>query len=244
MKSKFFERIITVEKQNDSVVYSGSTLRDLAHLCGIRHLTVIIVPFIADGENKGKWLVHNRSDKQLAKGLVTPPYSYNLFGGHCNPPENEEALLGKEISPHLLLDAAVREMSEELFIREDRGRELEIFGTENTIRVLPYPVSAEKLIPLGYADFNDTKDHECSYYFALPLPVQNPEGFIAADDYLREDGSKGNVALPVSLKTERELYELYRENNSDIEICNAISRLWEEQNKELYHRLLEMTQSV
>ena len=244
MTLKFSERIITVEKQYGKIICSGSIERETAHQSGIRHLTVIVVPFVPDGKDQGKWLVHNRRDKQLAKGLSSPEFSYNLFGGHCNPPEEEDMIIGKEIGKDLLLDSAVREMSEELFIRDDRGRNLEVFGSDGFIRAIPYPVREDQLIPLGYADFDDSKDAEYSFYFALPVSAENIESYVAADDYIREDSCKGNVALPISLKSERELYALYQQNNSDIEICNAISRLWEPQNSTLLSKIRQITNQI
>ena len=241
MKLKFSERIIAIENKNGKIIYTGCVERDAAHQSGIRHLTVIIVPFLCDGANQGKWIVHNRRDKQLAKGLNTPEFSYNLFGGHCNPPENKNDLIGKEISEELLLDSAMREMGEEFYLKSESGVALEIFNTKKAVFAKPYFLSRDSLIPLGRADYDDGRDAEYSFYYALPVPSADAENVIAADDYIRADDSKGNIALPISFKSEQELYELYCQNNSNIEICNAVSRLWEPQNNTLLSKIRLIT---
>lgn len=232
------ERIITVDRQGDQIIYSGSAERNFAHQKGICHLTVIIIPFIADGKNKGKWVVHNRRDKQLAKGLACPAVSFNLFGGHCNPPKEEASLVDKEVRAELLLDSALRELSEELFLKADEGMALECFGSKDVIIAKRYPVNSTDLIPLGYTYCKDKNDIECSYVYAFSVPSAVEERIIAADDYTKSDGSKGNVALPVFLKSESELIKHH--NLSESEICNAITRLWKPQNAEIHSKLLQI----
>ena len=244
MISKFSERIITVDRKDHTILYTGSTERDTAHQKGIRHLTVIVVPFLKDGADKGKWIVHNRRDKQLAKGLLTPAYSYNLFGGHCNPPVKEDKFIGKEIGKELLLDAALREMNEEFYLKSNSGVALKSFGSDKVIFAQPYPLSPDDLIPLGCADFDDGCDAECSFFYALPISSADAQNIIAADDYIRKDGKKENIALPAAILSERKLYSLYHKNNSNTEICNAITRLWEEQNQSLYQKLLDTIKSL
>ena len=244
MKLNFSERIITVDRKDDKILYTGSVERDIAHQSGICHLTVIIVPFISDGADQGKWIVHNRRDKQLAKGLNTPGYSYNLFGGHCNPPENEDELIGTEISEDVLLDSALREMSEEFYLKSERGVALENYNTEKAVYAKPYPLSPAKLIPLGWADYSDGRDAECSFYYALKVPSKDAQNVIAADDYIRTDGRKGNIGLPISFKSEQEMFLLYQQNNSDIEICNAISRLWDPQNNTVLSKIRQITGQI
>lgn len=237
------EKIITVERRGEKVIYTGSSDRDTAHKHGICHLTVIVVPFIADGADKGKWIIHDRRDKQLAKGLPCPGCSFNLFGGHCNPPFSEAALIGEEIPEALLIDSALRELSEELYLSCDSGEALERFGKNETVLAKPYPLNENSLIGIGWTFFSDAADTECSFLYGLPVPSKDVESLIAADDYIKPDGTKGNIALPVFIKTERELLDIYRENNSDTEICNAITRLWDERNSAVYKKLSDTIQS-
>lgn len=248
MANKTEEHVYIVERQNDSVICSGTIERTVAEREGIRHLTVIIVPFIADGENKGNWIVHNRHDKQKAKNKISPMLSINLFGGHCCPSDGDIIETGSTVNESLLLHNAVREMTEELFERcssQDTGA----IALEDWSKGFPdcsipiygrsYNMPECSLIPIGYADYTSKNNVECSYLFALPIPCADIDKLIAADDYQRKDGSKGTVCLPILIKTERELFELSKADSSDVEICDAITRLWELQNKNTYQRLID-----
>lgn len=243
MNEKSSEKVVIVKNNSQQIIYTGSVERGFAHQYGVCHLTVIVVPFITDGVDKGKWIVHNRRDKQLAKGLNCPQYSFNLFGGHCNPPLNESEIIGKEISQKFLLESALREISEELYLLADKDSFLKCWGNNRTISAVRYPVSIDKMIRIGYVFCNEGNDKEISYLYALPIPSADTAKLIAADDYHKTDGTKENIALPIFVKAEKALYELYQDTNPDIEICNAITRLWKDQNKVVYHKLIKMIQN-
>ena len=239
------ERIVTVERKNGSIIYTGSVERELAERDGIRHLTVIIAPYITDGASRGFLITHNRHDKQLAKGKPCPEYSYNLFGGHCNPPdEGDGELIGHEVSEKFLLSNAMRELSEELYRKaqaDDIGaEELENRSGGQPIYGAPYPVREDELIPLGYISCEEKYDMEYSYLYALPVSSVNAQSVIAADDYRRADGTKGNIALPSAIMSLDELRETHEKARPDAEVCNAITRLWNEQNKAVYIKLREL----
>lgn len=241
------ERIITVESTDNKIIYTGSSERTTAEQNGIRHLTVIAVPVVTDGTHKGKLLVHNRRDKQLAKGKACPEYSYNFFGGHCNPPEYESPLIGKPISEELLSENLLRELSEEMFISSADKTDaaiLENRAGNSAVFAKPYPLKKDDLIPLGYTKFSSTHDNEYSYMYAMLLTSDTANVIIAADDYQKPDGTKGNLALSTALMTLDELHSLYRSSKTEVEICNAITRLWDKQNEAVFQKLSNLINRI
>lgn len=237
------ERIITVEKADNKIIYTGSTERTTAEQYGIRHLTVIAAPIITEGKDKGKLLVHNRRDKQLAKGKACPKYSYNFFGGHCNPPAVESPLIGKPVNEELLLENILRELSEEMYLPTEADAKTTVLENKadgSAIYAKPFPLNRSDLIPLGYTVYSSCNDNEFSFVYALPLTSDTAGRVIAADDFQKPDGSKGNLALPTALMTLDDLRALYEKGDNDTEICNAISRLWEKQNEAVYRKLTKL----
>ena len=66
------------------------------------------------------------------------------------------------------------------------------------------------------------------------------EKLIAVDDYRRANGTKGDLVLPVILTTETELRRQFESGNPEVEVCDAITRLWEKQNAGTYEKLLRI----
>ena len=211
----------------------------------VRHLTVIIVPFAADGKDKGKWIVHDRTEKQWAKGKVScKSPSYNFFGGHVKADITKEELLGCEIPQYIFDNAARDELSEELLVGSDNNEKLlEIWEdktpTGKSVGAKPYP--ANKLIPVGMTEFDGGGNQEFSYFYALPISGGDIHKLIAADDY----GMNKNVRLTIAVKSEMELLKApYRTDTPYVrqngEICDAITRLWENENDNTYNKLIEI----
>ena len=248
MQTVHGELIYMVQKLDENVIISGITERSIAEKLGLRHLTVIIVPFVTDGAHEGCWITHNRHDKQIAKGKACAPLSLNLFGGHCGPSDDIMGLVGQTVGNELLHKNALRELSEELLVKEGMEKRLERWGggvfTGEYMNASPYEVSEEDLIPIGFTEYTAKENVEYSYVFALPVPGSQVEQMIAADNYMKisqTDGTarEADIALPVEVKEEAELKRLWESRNPQIEVCDAITRLWEEQNLVTYQKLLE-----
>jgi len=91
----------------------GMLEREYAHAIGARHVSVVIVPYVSNGADKGKWLVLNRYTRQIAKGKkasINP--SWNLFGGHCNHSPNKT--IGTLIDEKDIMDTVLDEIQGEL----------------------------------------------------------------------------------------------------------------------------------
>ncbi|MDR0287641.1 MAG: hypothetical protein LBI03_08080 [Clostridiales bacterium] len=211
----------------------------------ILHLTVIIVPFVADGVQKGQWIVQDRAAKQWAKGkLFCNSPSYNFFGGHVKADISKTELLGSEIPQYILDEAAKRELSEELLVLSDNNEivlEQWQYGDKTDKVTGAKPYVYKELIPVGMSKYYSADNSEISYFYALPVPSEDVPKLIAADDY---DGK--NVELPVYVKTEMQLLKTpYRTNLSYTteqgEICDAITRLWDGYyNVKVYNKLVEI----
>ena len=244
------ELLYMVKKSDERYIITGITERSVAEKLGLRHLTVIIIPFITDGANKGCWIVHNRHDKQIAKGKTSAPLSLNLFGGHCCPPEDDVAgLIGKTVEFELLRENALRELCEELLCKNGTEKRLElwrdgVFAGE-FLYASSYEVCPDDLIPVGFTEYAAKDNVEYSYIFVLPVPGDQAEQIIAADNYEKRGQIiesmvyEADIALPVMFMPEPELKRLWEKRDPEIEVCDAITRLWEEQNRVVYQRLIE-----
>lgn len=244
------EMVCLVEEQDGQVYINGMAERGTAERDGLRHLTVIVVPFIAAGPYAGCWVVHNRFEKQLAKGKQCPPLSLNLFGGHCDGAgEHMADLVGHPVPERLLRKNLLRELSEELYATgssDDAAPsmlERRLNGSptpDGAVKAYQYISPLSEPIAAGYTVYTGKSNLECSYIYALPIPGMDAEKLIAADDYRRADGTKGDLALPVILTTEAELRRQFQSGDSEREVCDAITRLWEKQNAGTYEKLLRI----
>ena len=212
----------------------------------IRHLTVIIVAFVADGNEKGKWIVIDRTAKQWAKGkgkqCKSP--SYNFFGGHVTADIDKANLLGVEVPQYILDESAKRELSEELLVLSDDNEillEKWKNGKWTGERIGAKPYETLDLIPIGMSKFDGKTNLEFSYYYALATPEKDIQKLIASDD--RKKGK--HVALPILLKTEMELLKVpYVVESPHLEpqgeVCDAITRLWSGgENAKIYEKLVK-----
>jgi hypothetical protein len=91
------------------------------------------------------------------------------------------------------------------------------------------------LIPVGFTSFADGSNVEYSYLYLLPIPEKDIPHLIAADNFISGDYLSGykeiNLELPIELHTEGELKHMHQSNEPNIEICDAITRLWSDENK-------------
>ncbi len=231
------EPLYVVERRGDDCYIVGFTERTRAEKTGERHLTVIIVPFVADGRDRGKWIVHDRTPKQQARrkrDYKTP--SYNLFGGHCTANLDRTDLIGTVVPMGICDDAAKRELEEEL-LRAGSKTELEIWedGHATGAVVLADPYEPTDLIPIGFTSYQDKENVELSFVYTLPIPEADIGCLIAADNYMRE-GQERNLQLEIAVMSETELLIIpYR--NPNAEICDAITRLWLPENTGVYEKL-------
>jgi hypothetical protein len=243
------EKVYIIEKVGENYKITDIVSRTHAEANNLCHLTTICLPFIIDGgeDVKGRWVAHDRYHKLVAKGKACPEkifQSFNLFGGHTTPPDNTENLIGTFIDEAILYDGLRKELMEEILQRTDEGSmELEVWEkgikTGNLINAMPYPVSLFTPIPIGFAEYADKNNTEYSFVFALPIKHSDYKKLIAADDYEQID-EKHNISLPLELFSEDELVAMMNENNPNIEICDAITRLFLLQNSDTLEKLREV----
>jgi hypothetical protein len=217
--------------------------RDYAEKNGVRHYTAIIVPFIMDGTEKGKWIVHDRTPKLWAKKKpVAYDKSYNLIGGHIKA--SDMSLKGKPMPEKILLDGAMAELSEELFIKSlELLEDVEVEVWENSrlteLRERVGRYDSKDLIPVGFTEYDSDNNVEYSYVYALPIPSEDFDRLVSADDY----GKNLNVKLNLEKFTEEQLKDLHS-NEPSIEVCDAITRLWDPINAQILVKLHDVICSV
>jgi hypothetical protein len=243
------EQVYIVKQEGDAYVITGTAERKAAEAQGLCHLTVIIVAFVADGEKKGCWLLHDRTAKLWAKGDKSGKSpSWNFFGGHAVVSEGSD-VTGTRVSMRIFRDTAERELNEELMRMNGTQTELALWGKQSadgktdlppriigTMQADPYPVKPENLLPIGYATYTGKNNVEVSFVYALPIPSRDVPALIAADDY-ESNSEKHNIALPIRAMTEHDLKRAAQEE-PHTEICDAVTRLWEKENAQTYNALM------
>ena len=219
-------------KDTEKYIVKGFVERKYAEEHKIRHVTTIIVPFIVDGDDKGKWIVHNRLAKQQAKyfeenGQLKPDNkpSYNLLGGHCTVLDGGLGF-GDLISEEFLLAEAMRELEEEAYLEDLNGNIiLEVWGADGkkdeSKNKKAKKYTGAELIRIGFTEYESKNNVEYSYVFALPVKSDIYNSLLFADDYK----AGHNVYLEKEKFHEAELKYMH-ENEKTIEICDAITRLW------------------
>lgn len=239
-KAASTEKLYIVEKRKRKFVICGFAERKSAEENGLRHLTVIIVPFVADGPEKGRWIVHDRTAKLWAKGKSgerTP--SLNLFGGHCTADEEQKERIGQPVTMDIFDTAAERELQEELLCHGS-GRTLEHWaskeGPSGTTEAAQYAHAA--LIPIGIVTCSEQNNREASFLYALPVYSNDLDALVAADNYIRQ-GEERDIELPILRRSEAELKELHNHNPA-VEVCDAITRLWKRENRAAYRKLMRV----
>ncbi len=231
------EKLYIVKETGHDYEIVGFEARSVAEQQGLRHLTVIIVPFVAGGPEQGRWIVHDRSAKLWAKGKATTTCaSLNLFGGHCSADEEAQKRLGQLVAMDIFDAAAKRELEEELLC-QGKGQFLEVWkskagpsGNREAARYEHFP-----LIPIDVVTYNGKDNKEVSFLYALPVPAVDVDALLAADNYER-DGKEHDIVLPILRMREGELKRLHRRDAS-VEICDAISRLWLRENRAANRKL-------
>jgi hypothetical protein len=242
------EKVYIIKKIGERFKITDTVDRVYAEEKNLRHLTTICVPFLIDGgkNKKGKWVVHDRYHKLVAKGKASPNIiikSFNLFGGHNNPPENSAHLIGSYIDEAILFDGLRKELNEEILQKTDKKtnvKKLEVWdkgkNTGEKESAVPYPVPLFAPIPIGFAEYKDKSNTEYSYVFALPLKYNEYKQLIAADDY-EIKGKKHDISLPLKYFSENELAAMMNKNAPKVEICDAITRLFLPVNKTTLEKL-------
>jgi hypothetical protein len=141
-----------------------------------------------------------------------------------------------------LVEGALDELSAELLIKNTLPHlnviEVEVWenkeGKTRTENVSKY--YSRRLIPVGYTEYDSANNREFSYVFALPVPPEDYTGLISADDYIGENDKHLNIKLSLDLFTEEELKDKHY-NVQDIEVCDAITRLWDDKNIQTLEKL-------
>jgi hypothetical protein len=222
------ENLFIVKKaagKKEELIVKGFEEREAAHKNGLRHVTTIIVPFICDGppKDKRKWIVIDRIRREVAKGRtvtkngVDCKRSLNLVGGHCSTEANKD-LLGQPLPKEIIEQGAMRELGEEV-----RQGDLEF--------------SPEQLIEIGYAAHESESNMEYSLVFITPIRKDKYESLRFYDDII-EGGVHRDIALGKALHSQKELMDMHL-NDPETEICDAITRLFEEENKNVKRALDE-----
>ena len=237
------EKLYIVNKTKRGYQIIGFEERSIAEKKGLRHLTVIIVPFVVGGPEQGRWIVHDRTAKLWAKGkAVRAAASLNLFGGHCSADEAAQQRVGELVTMDIFNVAAERELEEEL-LRRGKGHTLEVWeskagatGSREAAQYAHLP-----LIPIDVVTYDGKDNKEASFLYALPVPAADVDALIAADNYLR-DGKERDIALPILRMRANELKHLHKRNPT-VEICDAISRLWLCENRAAHRKLRRVIQA-
>ncbi|MCL2810495.1 MAG: hypothetical protein FWD25_01215 [Clostridia bacterium] len=240
------ELLLIVHKETEEQYrIIGLLERKYAHAVGARHVSVVIVPYISNGiNNKGKWLVHNRYPKQCARGEISPQNpEWNLFGGHCNPSKPVSEYFDKLLDFDDVWATVFDELQDELLIKNPSEgmaeKKLEIWEKGKIIgktKATPYPFDKDRLTFVGVAAFADNSNVEYTYYFALAIDEDVVPLLTAADDYEDKKSKEKNlVELPINYFAESELRAKYIKN--DKEVCDAITRLWLDENSAVLHKL-------
>lgn len=233
------EPLFLVEQRGDKYFITGFTEWDIAEQNNLRHLTVIIVSFVADGKEKGKWVVHDRTQRQWARGLPDcKNLSYNFFGGHCTADLSRVDLIGAEVPQEICDFTARRELEEELLCH---GNEIELEKWEGRQKRVENVTAgfyhAKEPIPIGFSSFSGIGNLEISYIYALPIPEADLPKLVASDSYML-DGKEHSVCLPIVTVSESELKEMHaRSEETNVEICDAVTRLWLPENAGVYKKL-------
>jgi len=228
------ELVYMIDKAGERIVITGITERKYAEKNNLRHLTTICAPFLVGGESAGNLIVHDRYGKQKAKGALKYSGVYkslNLFGGHTTPTKDGLNLIGTFVTEAILFDGLCKEMGEELLRKSGNDSE-----------PIPYDIPLFKAIPVGFTEYTDEnkKNNEYSYVFALPVNFSDYESLIAADDYEEKD-----IQLPVenhSLEALKAMWlaeklAVVKSGTSEVEVCDAIFRLFLPENKPVHDKL-------
>ena len=222
------EKLYIAEKVGGEYIVKGFVEREYAEKHGIRHMTTIIVPFIRDGDDKGKWIVSDRMPKQRLKNKnvykdgVECNVSYNLVGGHCTAEDYK--LFGLPIPPAVIEQCAEREICEEVKL-------------DNS------DYAHEKLIEIGFTEYSSDDNVEYSFVYAMPVYRDDYEKLMFFDDYIdKEDGKHKDIKLGKGIYTEEELKNMHY-NYPNTEICDAITRLWQSNNSDVLGKLHEAIQN-
>ena len=234
------EPLYIAYKYNDKYFISGFIDRKKAenYMDPIFHFTVIVVAFISDGDEKGKFLVVDRTPRQWAKAVPTLyNFSINFFGGHVKADITNEEVIGQEAPQHIFDESAKREIAEELLIRSSKkDRLIEIWEdkkpTGTYIGVEPY--NTQPLVPIGMSEFNNKTNNEFSFVYCLPIPSTDVPKLLAAED----DGNGNDIYLQIHKMSEMDLLKVpYEQSNS--ELCDAIYRIWDKRNEKVYRKLMK-----
>ncbi|MDR1704505.1 MAG: hypothetical protein LBS19_07445 [Clostridiales bacterium] len=219
------ENLFIVEKaaSNEELIVKGFAERETAHNNGLRHVTTIIVPFICDGpeKDKGKWVVIDRFPREIAKGKkvikkgVECKRSLNLVGGHCSTEINGN-LLEHPLPVGIIKDGAMRELREE-------------------VRLGDSDFSPEEVLEIGLAQFASVKNVEYSMIYATPIRHDKYEALRFFDDIIA-DGIHRDIALDKAIYSQNKLMDMHY-NDPETEICDAITRLFDDENKQVKRTL-------
>jgi hypothetical protein len=212
----------------------------------VRHGTVITVAFVADGKDKGKWIVCDCTPKKWANG--TKPANaplYNFFGsGHIIANLETEGF--GEIDRSVLDETVRKELSEELLVRSENNEiRLEVWkDEENTgehIGAKPYLYDEKNLKPIGWSEFDGDDNMEYSYIYSLAIPASDVPLLLSGDD----GPDSTSVYLPVRVMSELELLkapyvtQVSGAKKKKAACLDAISRLWDILNIETYEKLID-----
>jgi hypothetical protein len=220
---------------------AGLTDRDVAHNEGDWHFTVLTIFYITDGKDKGKLLVHDRAARQKAKGKGDKT-EYNLSAsGHCEisdkiTKEKVEALKGHKYNHPMVKEQIFdptfdKEFSEEVFLADTNGN-VKLQGYDGNVK------ECDKLTPvfLGFVRFSgkgsDGINNEISAVYGIPVDEDTANNLIFADD----DGKGNDIYLKKEFFSLDYLRELY-DNQPEL-LCDAISRLFTDENRHIFDYLL------
>jgi hypothetical protein len=230
------EMIYTVNKTSKGYLIGNVEARTRVEELNMLHITTICLPYIVDGKNKGKIVVHNRYQKNVVKLLFSPkPESkilldcllnrkvktiINATGGHLSA-DAKHGICGLSVYDplvkDLLLDGVLKESDEELLVDVEKSgnpnkklkiRSLEIWDDDKQVgtkSAVPYHVPREKLVEVGFVEYDGASNKEVSMLYTFPMTTQDYDTIVAADNYKDIQGKEHDIYLPICLASRDQL---------------------------------------
>lgn len=241
----------------------GVMEREAMHEMAVRHVTTIGILVITDGPDAGKLVVHDRYAKLLGKAearektsrdcelkairlRANPFQSYNLFGGHLSVsdalPVRDIARNLTEEEPHQCI---LHELAEELALTPAPGQteclrivyRREVDGSMTPVTVAEFPVRQEEVVCLGITDYLSANNAEFSFIYAIPISAEVYKHLAATDNYYDQNGRLIDVLLPIEAFSLEEIRAMNMLKPQGKELCDAITRLLDVKNNELWQSL-------
>lgn len=241
----------------------GVVEREAMHEMAIRHVTTIGILVITDGPDAGKLVVHDRYAKLVGKAearektsadcelkaiqlRANPFQSYNLFGGHLAVPDTLPVRdIGRNLTEEEPRQCILHELAEELALTPAPGQteglrtvyRREADGSMMPVTVASFPVRKEEVVYMGMTDYVSANNTEFSFVYAIPISAEVYQHVVATDNYYDQNGCLIDVLLSVEAFSLEEICAMNTLKPQGKELCDAITRLLDMKNNDLWQSL-------